>query len=69
MTEALAHAAGTDAGNRSMRAAGRTAWNADDYHTAARAWAALSPHVAADPHCTCNDCLAAFTADGGEPDA
>ena len=28
----IASAAGRDAGNRSMRAAGRTAWNADDWN-------------------------------------
>lgn len=31
----IAHAAGTDAGNRSMRAAGRTAWSAEDFDAAA----------------------------------
>lgn len=31
----IASAAGRDAGNRSMRAAGRTAWNADDWNAAA----------------------------------
>jgi len=35
MTEDYARAAGTDAGNRSMRAAGRRAWNDEDYNIAA----------------------------------
>jgi hypothetical protein len=34
-TYRIAHAAGTDAGNRNMRAAGRTAWSAEDYEVAA----------------------------------
>jgi hypothetical protein len=34
-TYQIAMAAGQDAGNRSMREAGRTAWNEDDYNTAA----------------------------------
>jgi hypothetical protein len=34
-TPAIAVAAGQDAGNRSMRAAGRTAWNEDDWNAAA----------------------------------
>lgn len=33
---AIAHAAGRDAGNASMQAAGRTSWAADDYNAAAR---------------------------------
>jgi hypothetical protein len=31
---AIAHAAGQDAGNASMKAAGRIAWNADDWNAA-----------------------------------
>ena len=31
ITYKLAHAASMDAGNRSMRQGGRTAWNEDDY--------------------------------------
>jgi len=31
-----AHCAGQDAGNRSMRKAGRKVWNEDDYNAAAR---------------------------------
>jgi hypothetical protein len=39
MTYQLANAAGMDAGNRSMRKAGRTAWNAEDYDAAcAESW-------------------------------
>lgn len=34
VTYEIAMAAGRDAGNRSMRAAGRTSWNEDDYNTA-----------------------------------
>lgn len=34
LTYAVAHASGMDAGNRSMRAAGRTKWNEDDYDAA-----------------------------------
>jgi hypothetical protein len=33
-TQAIAHAAGWDAGNRAMRAAGRRAWNEDDWNAA-----------------------------------
>ena len=35
-TPKLVHAAATDAGNRSMRHAGRKTWNADDYHQSLR---------------------------------
>ena len=38
---AVAMAAGRDAGNASMRRAGRTAWNEDDWNAAADAVAAL----------------------------
>jgi hypothetical protein len=31
----IAHAAGQDAGNRSMKAAGRTKWSEDDFNAAA----------------------------------
>ena len=34
MMEKLARAAAHDAGNRSMKAAGRKKWNADDYNAA-----------------------------------
>jgi len=34
MTVRIARAAGWDAGNRSMRAGGRTAWNEDDWNVA-----------------------------------
>lgn len=36
ITYAIAHAAGQDAGNASMKAADRTQWNEDDYNAAAR---------------------------------
>jgi hypothetical protein len=35
MTYHIAMAAGRDAGNRSMKAAGRTKWNEDDWDAAA----------------------------------
>lgn len=35
ITRQLAWSAATDAGNRNMRAAGRSAWDEDDYNTAA----------------------------------
>jgi hypothetical protein len=38
MDTALARAAGLDAGNRSMRKAGRTVWNEDDHEVATEAW-------------------------------
>jgi hypothetical protein len=34
LTRELAHAGSKDAGNRSMRAGGRTAWNEEDYDVA-----------------------------------
>lgn len=34
MSRQIAWAAATDAGNRSMREHGRTAWNEDDYNAA-----------------------------------
>jgi len=34
LTKETARAAATDAGNRSMRKAGRTIWNEDDYNAA-----------------------------------
>jgi hypothetical protein len=36
LTEALARAAGYDAGDRAMRHAGRTYWTAEDFNTAVR---------------------------------
>lgn len=42
----VAFAAGTDAGNRSMRAAGRTKWNRADYNAAAREQARILETVA-----------------------
>ena len=37
----IAYAAGRDAGNRSMRAAGRTEWNDDDWDAASEVTARL----------------------------
>ena len=42
LTYENAHVAGWDAGNRSMRAAGRTAWNEVDWATACAAMARMS---------------------------
>lgn len=39
--EAVCRAAGWDAGDRSMRADGRTAWTVDDYNAAAREYERL----------------------------
>jgi hypothetical protein len=39
----LAHAAGWDAGNQSMRQAGRTAWSEADYEAARLAFENLCP--------------------------
>lgn len=39
----FAHAAGTDAGNASMRAAGRSKWNGLDYEAARLAYEKLAP--------------------------
>ena len=36
LTFDLAHAAGMDAGNRSMRKAGRAHWSEDDYNAAVK---------------------------------
>ena len=43
LTYENAHTAGWDAGNRSMRAAGRSVWNEDDWCTACAAMSRLSP--------------------------
>ncbi len=45
LTPKLAHAAGTDAGNRSMRSAGRSSWAEDDYRTASRVKNALMDKI------------------------
>lgn len=42
-TRPLAWAAATDAGNRSMQAAGRTAWNEEDYRIARETFDRLWP--------------------------
>lgn len=41
VTYKIAMAAGRDAGNKSMRAAGRTGWNEDDWNVAAEVTARL----------------------------
>ena len=41
ITYEIAYAAGTDTGNRNMRAAGRTAWNEDDWNAACTTFARL----------------------------
>lgn len=46
MTESLARAAAQDAGNRSMRKAGRKAWNMDDWNAAWDEFDRLWPHLA-----------------------
>jgi len=43
MTREIAYAIGTDAGNRSMRAGGRTAWNVDDYNASVDAFCKAWP--------------------------
>lgn len=43
MTDQLARAAGTDAGNRHMKEAGRTKWDATDYAAAASEYKRLMP--------------------------
>ncbi len=43
MSFQLAHAAATDAGNASMRKAGRTCWNEQDYNAAVAELERLAP--------------------------
>jgi hypothetical protein len=43
IARAAAWAAATDAGNRSMRAGNRTAWNEDDYNAACEEFYRLWP--------------------------
>lgn len=43
ITREIAHAASWDAGNRSMRSAGRTAWSEDDYNAAVAEYNRLWP--------------------------
>jgi hypothetical protein len=45
LTRELVYAAGRDAGYRSMRAAGRTVWNEDDYNAAAETVHRLMPFI------------------------
>ena len=69
MTYSLAHAIGTDAANRQMRASGRSAWNEEDYDLAARTFNDCFPPCAQLPGiepglCGCKACrdgLAAAT--------
>jgi hypothetical protein len=49
MTLAKARAAGRDAGDRSMRKAGRKAWSWDDWNEAARVTSALLAAATSDP--------------------
>lgn len=44
-TPAIARAAGHDAGDRSMRAAGRRRWNQDDWNAAAAVTRSLIGHA------------------------
>lgn len=46
LTRELARAAAHDAGNRHMREAGRTAWNAEDYEVACDEFERLWPESA-----------------------
>jgi len=46
MTYSLAIAAGQDAGNRSMRQAGRSKWDEDDWNVAAETFGRLWPEPA-----------------------
>ena len=59
MTRQIAYSVGLDAANRSMRSAGRTAWNEDDANVAAREFKRLWPlcgHGADQDSCAlCND--------------
>lgn len=43
LTKAMCYSAGRDAGNRSMRKAGRAKWNQDDYNAAAEEFERLLP--------------------------
>jgi hypothetical protein len=43
LTRELAHAAGRDAANRHMRAAGRKVWNEEDFNVAIREFTRLWP--------------------------
>jgi hypothetical protein len=48
LTYSLAMAASRDAGNRSMRKAGRTRWSRADWNAAAEKFHKLLPHI--QPH-------------------
>lgn len=52
LTHPLAMAAAQDAGDRAMRAAGRSAWNVGDWNAACDAFARLNPredHATPEP--------------------
>lgn len=44
LTQQIAHAAARDAGNASMRKAGRKKWNSDDFYAASRECNRLWPN-------------------------
>lgn len=50
MTDDLARAAATDAGNRSAQAAGRTTWGPDDLHAAAAEYNRLTHRAIINGH-------------------
>lgn len=52
LTYDLLMAASRDAGNASMRKAGRTAWNEDDFDAACEASDRLWPHLREPPNAT-----------------
>lgn len=47
----VAQRASTDAGNRSMRAAGRTRWSVDDYNAACQELVRLTPDETPEKRC------------------
>lgn len=49
MDRELAHAVGTDAGNRSMKRAGRTAWSEEDKRAAIDEFYRVMPEIKDDP--------------------
>jgi hypothetical protein len=46
MTVRIARAAGWDAGNRSMKAGGRTAWNEEDWNVACEVFETMMRRIA-----------------------
>ena len=60
MTQQIASAAGQDAANRRMRAAGRTKWNRADYNVAVRTMREILdelPDGKRCPDCGCDSCV------------